>query len=105
MICCYTKPFTCFFRLDILMRSVYTITCLLFICTNTALAQSVKLDWANSLAGDSYDACKAIALDDAGNVYATGYFSTTVDFDAGPGIYNLTAINAEDAYMAKYAPA
>ncbi len=105
MICCYTKPFTCFFRLDILMRSVYTITCLLFICTNTALAQSVKLDWANSLAGDSYDACKAIALDDAGNVYATGYFSTTVDFDAGPGIYNLTAINAEDAYMAKYDPA
>ena len=57
------------------------------------------------MAGNSYDACKAIALDDAGNVYATGYFSTTVDFDAGPGIFNLTSVNAEDAYMAKYDPA
>ena len=52
--------------------------------------------------GNSYDACKAIALDDAGNVYATGYFSTTVDFDPGPGVFNLTSVNAEDAYMAKY---
>jgi len=52
--------------------------------------------------GNSYDACKAIALDDAGNIYATGYFSTTVDFDAGPGVFNLTSVNAEDAYMAKY---
>ena len=73
--------------------------------TTTVLSQSVKLDWANSMAGNSYDACKAIALDDAGNVYATGYFSTTVDFDAGPGVFNLTAINAEDAYLAKYDPA
>lgn len=54
------------------------------------------------MAGNSIDACKAIALDDAGNVYATGYFSTTVDFDAGPGIFNLTAVNAEDAYISKY---
>lgn len=52
--------------------------------------------------GNSYDACKAIALDLAGNVYGTGYFSTTVDFDAGPGVFNLTSVNAEDAYMAKY---
>ena len=52
--------------------------------------------------GNSYDACLAIALDNAGNVYATGYFSTTVDFDAGPAIFNIAAVNAEDAYMAKY---
>ena len=104
MICCSTKPFNCFFRLDILMRRVFAITCLLLICTIAALPQSVKLDWANSMAGDSYDACKAIALDDAGNVYATGYFSTTVDFDAGPGVFNLSSINAEDAFMAKYDP-
>lgn len=52
--------------------------------------------------GNSYDACKAIALDNTGNVYATGYFSGTVDFDAGPGAFNLTSVNAEDAYMAKY---
>jgi len=68
------------------------------------MSQGVKLDWVNSMEGSSYDACKAIALDDAGNVYATGYFSATVDFDAGPGVFNLTSVNAEDAYMAKYDP-
>lgn len=54
------------------------------------------------MAGTSYDACKAIALDHAGNIYATGYFSATVDFDPGPGVFNLSAVNAEDAYLAKY---
>lgn len=86
------------------MKRVFAIASFLLICTATALTQSVKLDWANSMAGNSYDACKAIALDDAGNVYATGYFSTTVDFDAGPGVFNLSAVNAEDAFMAKYDP-
>jgi gliding motility-associated-like protein len=87
------------------MKSIFAITFLLLICTLTVLSQSVKLAWAISMAGNSYDACKAIALDDAGNVYATGYFSTTVDFDPGPGIFNITSVNAEDAYMAKYDPA
>ncbi|MFM6925688.1 MAG: T9SS type B sorting domain-containing protein [Ferruginibacter sp.] len=82
------------------MRYLLVLYCLLG--SFTAFSQSVKLDWVNSLEGSSYDACKAIALDAAGNVYATGYFSTTVDFDAGPGVYNLTSVNAEDAYLAKY---
>jgi gliding motility-associated-like protein len=98
----HNKPFAFYFRLVILMRCVSIIFFLLFICTLPIFSQNVKLDWANSMAGNSYDACKAIALDDAGNVYATGYFSTTVDFDAGPGVFNLTSVNAEDAYMAKY---
>lgn len=87
------------------MKRVFAITCFILICNATALTQSVKTDWAISMAGDSYDACKAIVLDNAGNVYATGYFSTTVDFDAGPGVFNLTSANAEDAYLAKYDPA
>jgi len=87
------------------MKRVFAIACLLLFFISTALSQSVKPDWAISMAGNSYDACKAITLDNAGNVYATGYFSTTVDFDAGPGVFNLSAVNAEDAYMAKYDPA
>lgn len=87
------------------MKCIVAIASFLLVHTGIAFAQSVKLDWVNSMAGSSYDACKAIALDNAGNVYATGYFSATVDFDAGPGVYNLTSINAEDAYLAKYDPA
>jgi gliding motility-associated-like protein len=65
-------------------------------------AQPVKLDWANVMYGDSYDGCKAITLDDEGNLYATGFYSTTVDFDAGPGVYNLSSVNAEDIFLSKY---
>ena len=87
-----------------MMKSVFAIIGLLLFCCLPALPQSAKPDWAISMAGNSYDACKAIALDNAGNVYATGYFSTTVDFDAGPGVFNLSVVNAEDAYIAKYDP-
>lgn len=87
------------------MIRVFAITGLLLFSSFSALPQSAKPDWAISMAGNSYDACKAIALDDAGNVYATGYFSATVDFDAGPGVFNLSVVNAEDAFLAKYDPA
>ena len=52
--------------------------------------------------GSSFDVCEAITTDADGNVYATGYFSTTVDFDPGPGVFNLTSVNAEDIFLTKY---
>ncbi len=86
------------------MKAVITTILILLLCTATALSQTVKSDWANAMPGNSYDVCKAIALDNESNVYATGYFSTTVDFDAGPNNFNLTSVNAEDAFLAKYDP-
>ncbi|MEP7237892.1 MAG: gliding motility-associated C-terminal domain-containing protein [Ferruginibacter sp.] len=84
------------------MKGIFTTLLLLVLYSVTVLSQTVKLDWANAMPGNSYDACKAIALDNEGSVYATGYFSTTVDFDAGPNVFNLNSVNAEDAFISKY---
>ncbi len=84
------------------MKTVLTIFGLLSLCTATVFSQTVKLDWANAMPGNSYDVCRAIALDDESNVYAAGYFSTTVDFDAGPNVFNLSSASAEDIFISKY---
>src|SRR5204863_8090706 len=41
--------------------------------------------------------------DGSGNVYVTGTFTETVDFDPGPGIVNFTA-GSYDIFFAKYDP-
>ena len=49
-------------------------------------------------------------MDGSGNVYTTGYFRGTVDFDPGVGTYSLTATpdgNANlfsDAFVSKLVP-
>ncbi len=46
--------------------------------------------WAKAIGQTANDIGKSIALDASGNVYTTGHFTGTVDFDLGPGIFNLT---------------
>jgi hypothetical protein len=52
-------------------------------------------------AGPNNDVVGTIKLDNLGNIYVTGYFSGTADFDPGIGTYNLTAIN-NDVFFGKY---
>jgi len=49
-----------------------------------------KFVWAGNMGGTSSDSGNAIAVDSLGNVYTTGLFSGTADFDPGPGTYYLT---------------
>ncbi len=42
-----------------------------------------------------------IAVDNAGNVYVTGEFKSTCDFDPGAGVVNLTAVGSRDAFILK----
>ncbi|MES2649199.1 MAG: SBBP repeat-containing protein [Bacteroidota bacterium] len=55
--------------------------------------------WAKQFSGGP-QWCFAATLDRYGNLFTTGYFQNTLDFDPGPGVYNLTTTN-NDIFIAK----
>jgi len=59
--------------------------------------------WAKSMGGTDYDGGGAIAIDNLGNIFTTGAFQDTVDFDPNTGIHNLTAVGGfnSDIYIQK----
>lgn len=80
-----------------------------FNLTGTGLCTDVffqKLDsagnfiWAKSIGGSRLEVCQSFTLDANNNIYATGFFDGTSDFDPGPGIFNLSTIYTS-AYIQK----
>ncbi|MGI8893094.1 MAG: SBBP repeat-containing protein, partial [Bacteroidia bacterium] len=59
------------------------------------------LEWAHGFGSTGNDRSYSITTDASGNVYATGVFSGTLDFDPGAGIYNLTSAGNFDIYIVK----
>lgn len=59
-----------------------------------------NLIWAKKMGGPNIDRGISIVLDAFNNVYTTGIFRDTVDFDPNIGITNLTA-NISDTYIQK----
>lgn len=57
--------------------------------------------WARSIGGTGEERGYKAVADDAGNVYATGYFRGTVDFDPGPGVFNMTTPGGDAIYILK----
>lgn len=57
--------------------------------------------WAKGMGGTSDEQSNGLALDDFGNVYTTGSIESTVDFDPGPGTFNITPVGASDGYVHK----
>ena len=57
--------------------------------------------WAKSIGGDYWDVANDLVLDDYGNIFITGTFSITGDFDPGPGVSNLYC-GSYSAFFAKY---
>lgn len=55
--------------------------------------------WAVNVADGGDDV--SIALDNLNNVYVTGEFGGTVDFDPGSATHNLTAAGGQDAFFLK----
>jgi hypothetical protein len=59
--------------------------------------------WTKAIGGTSNDYGQSIAVDASGNVYITGYFQGTADFDPSEGgTTNLTSTQLDDIFFAKY---
>lgn len=60
-----------------------------------------KFVWAKALGGEDVDGGYSIFVDGVGNVYTTGFFYDTADFDPGPGTFNLTSADGSGVFVSK----
>ncbi len=76
-------------------------TLAILITIGVSLAHAQTFEWARSFGGSSYDEGRSIKVDASGNLYTTGYFVGTVDFDPGAGTANLTSVASVDVFVQK----
>lgn len=66
------------------------------------LDQSGQFIWGKAVEGAR---ANGLAVDDSNNVFLTGFYSFTSDFDPGPGIYNFVSISgSQDFFTLKLDP-
>lgn len=80
------------------MRTTLTLSLALFI---SFLCYGQTFSWVDQFGGSLEERSNSIATDAAGNVYTTGQFQGTIDFDPGAGIYNLTSAGDYDIFISK----
>jgi len=75
-----------------------SVTASIVICFGT---NAQNFEWAQRMGGTGGDASNSIVVDAIGNVYTTGHFNGTVDFDPKSGIFELTAVGSQDIFISK----
>jgi hypothetical protein len=73
----------------------------IFIVSKCAIAQQPGWSWAKRIGGTGEDGAQNIAADSSGNLFATGSYNGTVDFDPDTGVFNLIPILQSDIFIAK----
>lgn len=61
--------------------------------------------WVDQMGGPGDSKPTGMVVDHQNNIYVTGYYEGTVDFDPSAGVHNLTSSGGYDCYIAKYSPA
>lgn len=86
-------------------RKFIFIVLLACIIISNAFAQSLTLESLTHFQNSSFLYINETNQDSAGNIYVAGGFVNTVDFDPGPGVFNLTANGSNglyDVFFGKY---
>ena len=96
------KPTQFFTKKNTWSKTAATLLFFILVCVNVTQAQSPNLAWAKSMGGINNDESKGVAVDGAGNVYTTGRFAGTVDFDPNAGVFNLTSVGSNDIFITKF---
>lgn len=61
-----------------------------------------SFNWAKTIGSVGVDVGNSIAIDGNHNVYATGTFSGTADFDPNAGVYNIPTNGGADIFIEKF---
>ncbi|MFH1320411.1 MAG: SBBP repeat-containing protein [Bacteroidota bacterium] len=83
-----------------LTKTLYFILFILILIPAYSTGQAYK--WAKSIGSTSSDNSYSITTDAWGNIYITGYFYNTADFDPGTDTAYLTSVGMYDIFFAKY---
>lgn len=84
------------------MKRIFTSFLLLLALVGAG--QNVTTSWLKRFGGTDPQGVVSIATDAAGNIYSTGYFTGSGDFDPGPGVSNLSATGITDVFIKKDDP-
>ncbi len=82
------------------MKKLLSLLTFVFILGASSKAQ-FSLVQAAQFGGAGIEAGTHVVTDAAGNIYTTGYFDNTTDFDPGPGVVTLTTTGLEDIFVTK----
>lgn len=67
----------------------------------TKLDASGNFVWARGFGGSNSETVLSLAVDNSGNVFTTGQFNATADFDPGAGTFTLTSAGSGDVFVQK----
>lgn len=86
---------------DTLLRKAIS----LFVCFFYFLStDSQNFQWVKALKGKNQELINSVCTDNAGNIFVTGYFNDSTDFDPGPNPYLFYPLQYDDAFIEKLDP-
>lgn len=71
---------------------------------NHVIAQDAKNEWTQQFRNPEDITCCSVVSDNVGNVYSTGYFTKTADFDPGEDSVILKSVEYADLFLCKFNP-